>query len=331
MKTSKLANVEADGTDVLVEKRCCVIAEIQVNHQTVDIIKKGGEPDSSYLGKVVIPGVLFKLEIPMIYNKKHEFVYAILAGENKSGFCNLKIVDPGDEGMNETKATLDLKTAAIQIFCEYTGLPAPTRNGGGSCSSCKHRRKAEIQDDDGKLVCHIICGLDGLVVDKDWHKFQKYIEVTDTGLIGKEEKSTVTYEHAEQSPYLNSINGRYKNKSTMKSNMTDVCNCEYYAAWFYKAEEDKWIKKESRRLPWDGTKVIGSEIIIDASEFIDKSEDKIVKLLDRLGFDRKVLEKLANSGEDKEVLIKTIKLLTKNEITDKEMDLILEEIMKMRK
>lgn len=331
MKTSKVGNIEADGTDTLVEKRYCKVSEIQVNKKNVDIVKKGGEPNSSYLGKVVVPGVLFKLEIPLLFNKKYKFVYSILAGEN-NGFCNLKLVDPGDEGMNEVKAILDLKTAAVQILCEYTGLPAPSRNGGGSCSSCKHRRKAEIQDGDGKMVRHTVCGLDGLIVDKGWHKFQKYIEITDMGLIGKKEKSTVTYEHSNKSPYLNSRNGRYKKKSTMKSNMTDeVVNCKYYAAWFHISKKDKWVKSESRQLPWDKARVIGSEVIVDAGEFIDRSKNEIDRLLDKLGFSHKVLKKLVESGENEEVLTETIKLLTENELDDEEMKLLLEEIMEMRK
>ena len=332
MKTkSKIGNVEADGTDVLMEKRYCEVTEIQVKQKNVDVVRKGGEPDSSYLGKVIIPGMLFKLEVPLLFNKKHEFVYAILAGEN-NGFCNLKLMDPGDEGMNETKAILDMKTASTQIFCEHTGLPAPTRDGGGSCSSCKHRRIAEIQNDEGKMIKHTVCGLDGLVVDKGWHKLQKYVEITDTGLIGKKEKSTTTYEHAEQSPYLNTRNGRYKHKPTMKSNHTDeVCNCEYYAAWFHVAKSDKWIKRESRQLPWDKAKVIGSEVIVDAGEFIDRSENTVGKLLDKLDLTEQVLKQLAESGEGKEVLAATLKLLVNKELDDKEIELLLEAIMEMRK
>ena len=326
-----IGSVEAEGTDVLVEKRNCKVTEIQVKSNNVNAIKKGGEPISSYLGKVVIPGVLFKLEIPLMFNKKHRFVYAILSGEN-NGFCNLKLMDPGDEGMNETKAILDLKTAAIQIFCECTGLPAPCRDGGGSCSSCKHRRKAKIQNDDGKMVRHTVCGLDGLVVDKDWHKLQKHVEVTDAGLIGKKEKSTITYQHSDQSPYTNARKGRYKNKTTMKSNMTDeVCNCEYYAAWFHIAKEDKWITGISRQLPWDGNRVIGSEVIVDACEFINMSKDEIGKMLDKIGLSKKVLKKLADSGEDEEVLAETIKLLIGRELDNEEMELLLEEILNLRK
>jgi len=331
MQISKTGNVEAEGTDVLVEKRYCEVTEIQVNHENVDVVKNGSEPDSAFLGKIVIPAVLFKLEIPIMFNKKHEFVYAILAGEN-NGFCNLKVVDPNDEGMNETKAILDMKTAAVQIFCKYTGLPVPSRDGGGSCNSCKHKRKAEVTEKDGEIVKHAVCGLDGLIVDKDWHKVKKFVEAKNTGLVGKKEKTTMTYEHSEESPYLSSYKGRYRDTANMKSRYTDEgVNCEFYAPWFHIAKEDKWVKRESRRLPWEENKVIGSEVIVDASEFIDRSEDEISKVLAKLDFNRKVLRKLANSGEDEEVLKETIKLLTENELDDEKIEMLLKEIMEIRK
>jgi len=333
-KVEKVGEIMAEGKETLMEKRYCRVSQIKVNQESIEQLKEGKELESSYLGKVVIPGTLFKLELPILYNEENDYIYAILAGENKKGYCNLKVNTPGKEGKNETKAIKDIKTASIQVFCAYTNLPAPKRNskGSGSCSSCKHRRKAEIQNDEGKMVRHILCGLNGMVVDKDFHRLKKYVEMTDTGLVGKKEKSTITYEHSNQSPYLNARNGRYKKKTNMKNNHTDeVCNCKYYAPWFHVAKEDKWVTGESRRLPWNESKVIGSELIVDAGKFVSRSEDEIDKLLDKLGFNRKMLKKLSNSGEDENVLEETIKLLVENEVDDEEMELLLEEIMKMRK
>ncbi|MFW5855984.1 MAG: hypothetical protein ACOCVB_01790 [Bacillota bacterium] len=335
MNSKQTGKLKVKGTDSLVQKRYCRVTEIQINDDSVDDLLKGKEPSSSYLGKVVIPGTLYKLEVPIMFNKKYRFIYAILAGESKEGFCNLKLVDPEGEGMNETKAIKDIKTAAIQIFCEYANLPVPERNGGGSCDSCKHKRKAEITSKDGEMVKHTVCGLDGLVVDKDWHKFKDYIEIKDTGLIAKKEKTTTTYEHAQESPYRNARNGRYKNSTTMKSNHTDeVVNCPYYAPWFHIAEEDKWIKRESRRLPQEGSRIIGSEIIVDAEEFIDKRQEKsgseLEKLMDEMGLAYKILEKLAQSGEDKAVLEETLQLLSSGDLEEERLELLIEEIMDIR-
>ena len=334
MNKEKVGEVKADGKETLVEKRYCAVEEIKVNQESIERLKEGKELESSYLGKVVIPGTLFKVELPILYNEDNDYIYVILAGENKEGYCNLKVNTPGEGGKNETKAIKDIKTASIQVFCEYTNLPAPERsnNSSGSCDSCKHKRKVKVTEKDGQVVKHSVCGLDGLIVDKDWHDLKQFVEAKNTGLVGKKEKSTITYEHADESPYLSARKGRYRNTDTMRLKYTgEGANCPYYGAWFHIAKEDKWVTHRSKELPWKENKVIGSEVIIDADKFIErKDKTKLQILLEKLNFSYGVLEKLANCGEDKEVLVETIKLLTEKELDKKEMELLLEEIMDMR-
>jgi len=323
--------IDYEGGEVLIPKRYCKISIIQTNDANLEAVLKGVNPKTTYLGKVVIPGALFTLEIPILWNLDYNFPYALLAGESKGGFCSLKITDPNEED-NGVKAIFDLKTAAVMAFCRYTGLTSPKREKGGSCSSCKHRRYVEVDGEKRE-----VCALDGTIIDSSWRRFSKYIESTDRGLIGKKEKDTLTYEHAVNSPNKESKNGRFKHKATIRKNYDEVVNCPYYAAWFLLADSNEWIKRESKELPWDGAKIIGSEVIVDVSDFLDPKEiheEEVDKALEKIGINRNVLKLIATHnelGDSEDEIGEVLESVAKCKIKEETKSLLVKEILHMRK
>ena len=323
--------IDYEGGEVLIPKRYCKISIIQTNDANLEAVLKGFNPKTAYLGKVVIPGTLFTLEIPILWNSDYSFPYALLAGESKGGFCSLKITDLNEED-NGVKAIFDLKTAAVMAFCRYTGLTSPKREKGGSCSSCKHRRYVEVDGEKRE-----VCALDGSIIDSSWKKFNKEMEVKDRGLIGKKERDTITYEHAIENPLAGAKDGRYKYKSTFKSIYTDdSVNCPYYAAWFLLADSNEWIKRESKELPWDGAKIIGSEVIVDVSDFLDPKEiheEEVDKALEKIGINRNVLKLIATHnelGDSEDEIGEVLESVAKCKIKEETKSLLVKEILHIK-
>lgn len=325
------------GEEVKLEKKIAKISRIEVNNENVDLIRQGKVSNNGYmyLGRVVFPSLLFTLEIPILWNKEHSFPFAILAGESQDGgFCNLKITSPTEEEDNGVKAILDLKTAAIQAFCKRTGLPAPKRdkNAGGSCSSCKHKRRVFVLEEGEHRE---VCALDGSIIDSSWKKFNKEMEVKDRGLMGKKEHDTFTYEHAIESPIEGAKDGRYKYKSTFKSIYTDdSVNCPYYAAWFHHAKTNKWITSYSRELPWEGTYIIGSEVVVDTSDVLNPEDlraEQIDKALKKAGLNREILNLMAThpktTNATREDLVALVKSVAKCRLTQNTIDILVDEIV----
>lgn len=330
------------GKNEDITKRVVSVKRIATKDESIARVKAGDiAPNGKaiYLGKVVVDAGAIELPITIMYNQKYGYTFAIFPGKSKD--YGYSITVNGVEESDKMKSTLDLESAAVQAFCESTGTPQSKRDGGGSCSSCKHRRYAELHDHEtGEVKRHTLCYLNGMIVDKDWHKLEKHLEETDNGLVAKKEKSTATYEHAHNSPNLGSKNGRYKKKGSLRKQHTDeVVNCPYYGAWF-KTQDEEYIKKGSRELPFyiDNSEektrlyINGSELLVDITEVIDPEKierKRINEKLKSLGFGFVQIKKLAASCKDREAADKAVKIMKPN-VTEETHELIVNEIMAMR-
>jgi DNA-binding transcriptional MerR regulator len=330
------------GRNEDIEKRVVKVERVTQNESSVAAAKSGNYDQGGknlFLGKVIFDTGTMELPVSIFFNVKYGYVNAVFPGQYKGSY---QITIKQTISNDNMKPTLDIETAAAMVFCEVTGLPQSKRDGGGSCSGCKHRKFSELHNNEtGKVERHTVCCLEGMVVDGDWHKLQKHIEETDTGLVGKKEKSTLTYEHAYNSPNLGTKNGRYKSKGNIRKNHTDeVVNCPFYAAWF-KTKDEEFVKKAGRELPWlieeeeDKTNLYinGGEVLIDATKVIDPEEierKRIDKKLRKLGFGFVQLKKMASSYKTRELASKVVKEM-KPQIAPETHEMIVDEIMKKRK
>lgn len=330
------------GRNEDIEKRVVKVKRVTTNESSVEAAKNGSYDQGGknlFLGKVVFDTGTMELPVSIFFNVKFAYVNAVFPGQYKGKYqITVKAVTSNDN----MKPTLDIETAAAQVFSQVTGLPQSKRDGGGSCSGCKHRKFSELHNNEtGKEERHTVCYLEGMVVDADWHKLQKHVEETDTGLVGKKEKSTLTYEHAYNSPYLGTKNGRYKSKGNIRKQHTDeVVNCPFYAAWF-KTKDEEFVKKAGRELPWlieeteekTNLYINGGEVLIDATEVIDPEvieRKRIDKKLKTLGFGFVQLKKMASSYKTREIASEAVKEM-KPQIAPETHEMIVDEIMARRK